>query len=133
MSKEETMMGSLQQTVVLIEEPVRLKTFVGPWTRKGQQLLLACGKCQKRLRQDGGDDEGLGKLKKALKSAAKERGEKMPLRVITVPCLKVCPKRGVAVCTQAMLGEGRGGIVRTRGDLELLLDSVQEDGLGGSE
>ena len=124
MSIQEQMIGLIEEAVIVAETPARLKTYEGPWTRKGQQLLLACGKCQKRLRHDG-DEQGLGKLKKALKSVAKEYGERLTLRVITVPCLKVCPKKGVAVCTQAMLGAGRGAIVRTAADLELLYEECR--------
>jgi hypothetical protein len=38
-----------------------------------------------------------------------------------VPCLKMCPKGGVTVCTQAQLALGECSIVRTKEDVEALL------------
>jgi hypothetical protein len=106
--------------LVTIEPPARLKSFVGPWTRKEHQLLLACGKCQRKLKHED-DEHGLSRLKKALKARAKLAGVEMPVRVITTSCLKVCPKKGVAVCTQEQMGQGRGSCVRTVADLDQLI------------
>ena len=104
----------------------RVKSFIGPWTRKGKQLLLACGKCQRKLKDDG-DQAGLAKLRKAVKHRAKASRLSVEFNVLTTKCLKVCPKKGVAVCTQAQLGEGRGTIVRSVADLDLLLAECASD------
>ncbi len=111
-------------------EELGLKTFAGPWTRKRKQLLVACSKCQRKLKDDG-DASGLGKLKKLLKKRCKRIGLPVQLQVIESRCLKVCPRRGVAVCTQKMLGEGRAATLRTAGDVDLLLAMVQNDAIGG--
>ena len=107
-------------------EPVRLKSYKGPW--KGQ-LLLACGKCQRKLKGDD-DEHGLGKLKKALKQRAKKDATGLQFMVVRTQCLKVCPKRGVAVCTQAQTGLGQCSIVRTGADLDLLYAECKADALG---
>ena len=107
-----------------VGEPVRLKSYKGPW--KGQ-LLLACGKCQRKLRDD--DEHGLAKLKKALKQRSKKDAAGVPFVVIRTQCLKVCPKRGVAVCTQAQVGSGRCSIVRTGADLDALYAECKADAL----
>lgn len=93
-----------------------LKTYLAPWARKRQRVLLACGKCQRKLRQ-GEDAYGLGKLKKALKKKARKAGAPMALRVLSVPCLKVCPRDGVTVCTETMLSAGLVAVVRTGRDV----------------
>ncbi len=107
-------------------EPVPLKSFVGPWTRKERQLLLACGKCQRKLREDA-DAQGLAKFKKLVKKRAKHSDLGVQLIVIETKCLKVCPRAGVAVCTQAQVGAGRGSIVRSVADVDLLLAECAAD------
>jgi predicted metal-binding protein len=84
-----------------------------PW--KGQ-LLLACRKCQKKLKRG----EGAAKLSKALKRRARQDEDGLKLRVIEVPCLKMCPKGGITVCTQAQLGRGECSIVRNGADVDSL-------------
>ena len=118
-------------SVLEIVEPAatprtRLKSFVGPWTRKGKQLLLACGKCQRKLKDDG-DEPGLAKLRKVVKRRARAGELGIEFQVIQTKCLKVCPRKGVAICTQAQLGEGRGSIVRSVGDVDLLLAECAAD------
>lgn len=68
----------------------KLRTYPAKWP----SALLACRKCQKKLK-----GEDLGKLKKLLKSQAKQTGTPPP-HLIPVSCLKLCPKGGVTVCTQ---------------------------------
>ena len=111
--------------LIEIEAP-RLKSFVGPWTRKNKQLLLACKKCQRKLKDDG-DEHGLARLKKLMKKRGKALGSAVGLVVIPTNCLKVCPRRGVAVVTQEQMGAGRGSILRTADDLDLLIEQVQRD------
>ena len=90
-----------------------LKSYSAPW--KGE-ILLACGKCQRKLRK-GEDIAGLGKLKKTLKRA--RRG----LFVIRTPCLDVCPKGGVTVCTAEQVARGEFSILRTAADVRTLARS----------
>ncbi len=116
--------------LIAIETP-RLKSFVGPWTRKNKQLLLACSKCQRKLKDDG-DEHGLAKLKKLVKKRGKALGSPVVLVVILTKCLKVCPRRGVAVVTQEQMGAGRGSILRTTDDLDLLIRQVQRDALSNT-
>ncbi|ADW67899.1 hypothetical protein [Granulicella tundricola] len=71
----------------------KLRTYPTKWP----SILLACRKCQKKLK---GTD--LSRLKKLLKSQAKQTGTPPP-HLIPVSCLKLCPKGGVAVCTQSGL------------------------------
>ena len=114
----------MNQTVAL-DAPVTLKSYKGPW--KGQ-LLLACGKCQRKLKKDDlGDEHGLGKLSKALKHRSKRDEGGLELLVIKTQCLKVCPKRGVAVCTRAQVGSGRCSIVRTGDDVDALYAECKAD------
>lgn len=110
------------------EAPIALKSYKGPW--KGQ-LLLACGKCQKKLKDDDLEDaHGLAKLKKALKQRSKRDDSDLQLIVIKTQCLKVCPRRGVAVCTQAQVGAGRCSIVRTSTDVDALYAQCKAEELG---
>jgi hypothetical protein len=75
----------------------KLRTYPTKWP----SVLLACRKCQKKLK---GTDQGPGKLKKALKAIGTQTGAPVP-HVIQVSCLKLCPKGGVTVCTQAGLSQ----------------------------
>ncbi len=93
-----------------------LPVYRAPW--RGQ-LLLACGKCRKKLRKSSEPAEAAN-LKKLLKACGKQGEERFRLRVIEVPCLKLCPKGGVTVCTQQQLGRGECSIVRTQLDVETL-------------
>jgi len=97
--------------------PSPLRHYRAPW--KGQ-LVLACAKCQKRLRRHEGNSK-LQKFRKVLQAAA----EPARVRVLDVPCLKLCPKRGVAVCTQEQIGRGECSIVWTEEDVEQLARECQ--------
>ena len=93
-----------------------LKNYPAPW--KGQ-ILLACSKCQKKLRRQT-SGEGLARLAKMLKRRTRQDQDRFRLKVIKTPCLKLCPKGGVTVCTQAQLGRGECTILRSSEDVELL-------------
>ncbi len=99
-------------------EPSRsaLRAYPAPW--KGQ-LVLACRKCQKKLRARDGSGS-VAKLKKALKSCAKHDQDSIRIRLVEVSCLKLCPKGAVAVCTQSQLGAGTCSMVRSGDDVEAL-------------
>ncbi len=79
------------------------------------QLLLACGKCQRKLKH-GDDPAGLSSLKKLLKRASKAEVDGMRLHVLKVPCLKMCPKGGVTVCTAAQVARHECAILRSAED-----------------
>ena len=95
---------------------LRLRTYPAPW--KGQ-LVLACRKCQKKLRSHDGNGAA-AKLKKALKSCAKHDRDSVRIRLVEVPCLKLCPKGAVAVCTQSQLGAGTCSMIRSEDDVQAL-------------
>jgi predicted metal-binding protein len=70
-----------------------LRTYPAPWEG---EIILACRKCQKKLKKHGGLRD-LAKLKKAVKRYNKEHADK-PLHVVGIPCMDLCPKDGVTVC-----------------------------------
>ncbi len=107
-------MKDLQRKEVGISRGAPLRTFPGPWDG---QILLACGKCQRKLRKHE-DPARLGKLKKLLKHAQPR------LYVINTVCLDVCPKRGVTVCSAAQVARGEFSILRTTEDVARLLAST---------
>ncbi len=72
-------------------------------------LLLACGKCQKKM---------TGTLRKVKKFLKKRAGS--DLRVLQVGCMKLCPKGGVVVCTQGQVSRGTCSIVWSGKDLSRL-------------
>jgi hypothetical protein len=86
-----------------------------PIPRRGQ-LVLACGKCQKKLKR---------KLNKALKKRARQDEDRVRLRVVDVPCMKMCPKGGITVCTQGQVGRNECSIVRTRADVDGLYEQCK--------
>jgi predicted metal-binding protein len=94
-----------------------IRSYRAPW--KGQ-LVLVCRKCQRKLKKSS----GIAKLAKGLKKSARHSVDGPRLHVIQVPCLKMCPKGGVTVCTQDQLARGECSIVRTREDVEALQHSI---------
>jgi hypothetical protein len=71
------------------------RTYPAPWQG---QLLLACKKCQKRMKKDHGPKD-LANLKKTLK--ARNKHSDNPLHVLPMGCVDLCPKKGVVVCLPA--------------------------------
>jgi predicted metal-binding protein len=104
-----------------IISPEKIRSYRAPW--KGQ-LLLVCRKCQKKLKHSGKRNR-MAKLAKGLKRRSRHDDDGTKLHVIQVPCLKMCPKGGVTVCTQAQLALGECSIVRTKEDVEVLLELTQ--------
>src|ERR1700761_2966910 len=90
------------------------KSYAVPWQGR---LVLACRKCQKKLKHAHGV-EALGNIKKSIKARNKRQGQNL-LHVINIPCMDVCPKHCVAVCLPGEAGE-RLHILRTEEDLESL-------------
>lgn len=77
-----------------------IKSYPATW--KGN-LLLACRKCQKKLKGEPGM-QTLAKLKKTIK----RHNQKHPgaeLHVMNVPCMDLCPKRAVTICLPAIRPE----------------------------
>ncbi|HEX4284042.1 MAG TPA: hypothetical protein VHZ28_03050 [Terracidiphilus sp.] len=58
-------------------------------------LILACRKCQKKLKGEPGMN-ALAKLKKTIRKRSKDL-PKRALHVINVPCMDLCPKGGVTL------------------------------------
>jgi hypothetical protein len=74
-----------------------LREYRVPW---GGPLLLACHKCGKKLKGNGAD---FSRPKKWLKKRRKHDGSTVDVKVIEVPCLKVCPKGAVTMLAQQHL------------------------------
>jgi hypothetical protein len=70
--------------------PSATKTYPAPWQG---QLILACKKCQKRVKKDGGP-KALSNLKKTFK-------KNDSLHVLPMSCVDLCPKNGVVICLPA--------------------------------
>jgi hypothetical protein len=96
------------------------KSYPVPWQGR---LVLACRKCQKKLKHEHGL-KALGNVKKSIKARNKRQRENL-LHVINIPCMDVCPKHSVAVCLAGQAGE-RLHILRTEEDLESLCLSTME-------
>jgi hypothetical protein len=92
-----------------------MRSYPGPW--KGQ-FLLACGKCQRKLRKSQADD--FISLKKLLTRERKKHPAGLRLRVLNVPCLKMCPKDAVTVCTPAQVARHECSIVSIPRDVPAL-------------
>jgi len=94
--------------------PANPKTYPVTWAG---QLLLACGKCQKKLKHDQ-TLRTLAKLKKTVKRHNKEHPNDL-LHVINVPCMDLCPRDAVTVYCPSR-APARLSIVRRKEDLERL-------------
>ncbi len=105
---------------VVTQDREVVRSYQVPW--KGQ-LVLVCRKCQKKLKH-GGKRKGIAKLGKALKKRARDAEDGLKLHVIEVPCLKMCPKEGVTVCTQRQLGRGECSIVWSGADVDALIENM---------
>ncbi len=97
-----------------IDEVGPLRLYRTPW--KGE-LVLACRKCQKRMKKREG---GLRKIKRWFKARAKEDADAPRIHVIQVPCVKLCPKGGVTIFSDRQLAHSPAGvcIARSEADLE---------------
>lgn len=89
-----------------------LKKYPAPW--RGQ-LILACRKCQKKLKNDLGR-RALAKLKKTVKRYNKQNPDRQ-LYVINVPCMDLCPRDAVTVCCPAR-DPGHLSILRSDEDID---------------
>jgi predicted metal-binding protein len=73
--------------------PRSFKSYAPTWQG---DLLLACRKCQKKLKGYPGMS-ALSKLKKTIKQHNKLHTD-APLHLISVPCFDMCPRGAVTVC-----------------------------------
>jgi hypothetical protein len=73
-----------------------LKSYPPTWAGG---LLLACRKCQKKLKGEPGM-RTLAKLKKTIKRHNKEHPG-ATLHLISVPCMDLCPKNAITICLPA--------------------------------
>jgi hypothetical protein len=97
------------------------KTYPAPWQG---QLILACRKCQKKLKGSK-DLEALAKLKKTIKRHNRKHPERA-LHLIPISCTGLCPQNGVTVCNPAQNPE-RLLILRSKDDLKRLSGVATED------
>jgi hypothetical protein len=93
---------------------VTLKSYPAQWDGR---LLLACRKCQKKIKRGNGS-KALARLKKTVK---KRMGE---MHLVNVPCMDLCPKNGVTVCVPAISDE-RLFILRSASDLEEIARQIE--------
>jgi hypothetical protein len=91
-------------------------TYSAPWQG---QLILACRKCQKKLKGDP-DLRALAKLKKTVKRHNKE-DPSHALHIIDIPCMDLCPKSGVTICNPASV-PARLSILRGAKDLQQIFN-----------
>lgn len=92
--------------------PDSLKSYPPTWEG---ELLLACRKCQKKLKGVPGM-RALAKLKKTVKRLNREHPD-ASLHVINVPCLDLCPKGAVTVYCPATAA-ARLFVLRQEAELE---------------
>jgi hypothetical protein len=97
--------------------PIKLKPYQAPWDG---QVVLACRKCQKKLKREDRLAE-LASLKKAVKARNKKYGGKKP-HIVNVSCMDLCPKDGVTVCMPSR-SSGQLFILRDEDDLAELFDT----------
>jgi predicted metal-binding protein len=92
----------------------KIKSYPARWQG---ELMLACKKCQKKLKKND-DLASLANLKKTVKERNK-RGPATWLHIVNVPCMDLCPKDAVAICMPARAAD-RLMILRGKKDLEVL-------------
>jgi predicted metal-binding protein len=80
-----------------------LKSYPARWSGP---TLLACRKCQKKLKK-AGVLKPLAKLGKTMRKRARKgaAGGEAALHVVDVGCMDLCPKGGVAVCKPGVMGD----------------------------
>jgi hypothetical protein len=116
-SNTSTKNSSPGRTASHYRQPMNPKTYPAPWDGN---LILACRRCQKRLRKSD-HPPAFAKLKKWLKARARQDGlKKNALHVIEIPCQKICPKGGLVVLGQSQLASRPAGfsIIRNQAEME---------------
>ena len=92
----------------------QLKSYPSHW--QGQRLVLACRKCQKKLKHSG-DLKPLANLRKTVKRHNK--GHQNPLYLMNVSCMDLCPRNAVALCLPG-LADDRLLLLRSEDGLDAL-------------
>jgi hypothetical protein len=92
----------------------KIKSYPVPWEGR---LMLACRKCQKKLKKEDGF-EALANVRKTVKRRGKRLDQNF-FHVINVPCMDLCPKHAVTIYTPGHSGD-RLLILRTEEDLDSL-------------
>jgi predicted metal-binding protein len=92
-----------------------LKSYPPTW--KGD-LLLACRKCQKKLKDEPGM-RALAKLKKTIKRHNMKHLNIVALHVLSVPCMNLCPKRAITVCLPTIQAAGLS-VLRNEDEIDAL-------------
>lgn len=104
-----------------MSEPTTLKCYPPTWTG---ELLLACRKCQKKLKGERGL-RALSKMKKTVGRWNKAHPGG-PLHLIQVPCMDLCPKHAVTVCLPQR-SPLQLSVLRSKEDLDRLCDMQGEN------
>ncbi len=115
-------MSKNPEPIITLDRPAASRVYSAPWEG---EALFACKKCQRKMRRGG--IPALAKVKKWFKKRAK-KGKGMPVHVIEVPCVKLCPQGGVTVFSRCQLMQDPPGvcIARTEADLETLYCELTE-------
>jgi hypothetical protein len=102
---------------------MKIKTYPAPWEG---DLILACRRCQRRLRKSG-HEPAFAKLKKWLKKRSRKNASTPRLHLIEIPCQNICPKGGLVVCSQAQLAARPAGfsIIRSEFEMENFCQAVR--------
>ncbi len=111
----------MSKAVEAIEVTGVMRLYRAPW--KGE-VVFACKKCQRKLKKHGGV-RALARLKSWFKRRSRDTA---PVRVIDIPCVKLCPKGGVTVFTRRQLAHEPAAvaIARSEQDLEALYWELTE-------
>jgi hypothetical protein len=90
-------------------------------------VLLVCRRCQRKVKHADEHSEAAN-LKKSFKKLGKGSGAPLP-HIFGVPCMKLCPKGAVTVCTPQNLLDRPPTLtlIRTRQDIALLYRQCTEE------
>ena len=99
-----------------------LRAYKAPW--RGE-LILACTKCQRKLKKRKGT-KAFANIKKWFKRRGKSDEGGPDVRVVGIDCIKLCPKASVTIARQQQLGNvgGEVSIIRSEADLEGLYSLI---------
>lgn len=103
------------------DDPDALRRYKAPW--RGE-LILACSKCQKKLKKHKAGK--FASLKKWFKKRSRADDGGPAIKVVGIDCIKLCPKGGITVTSQHQLGTAGKelSIVRSEADLEQLYHRI---------
>ena len=92
----------------------KLKSYPAQW--HDHRLVLACRKCQKKLKHQD-DLKPMANLKRTIKKH--NQGRPTPLHILNVKCMNLCPKNAVTLCIPVQ-AEGRLLILRSEANIDEL-------------